>query len=310
MIEYEIIKHDKMKDLRVFINSIKMRSLHMHHDIELLLVLEGKGTIIIKSKKYYVTKGDTILIGAYETHEIIATQDSLTVLIIQFNTNTLKNYFPKLNNVVFLDVLPRDKFPKKEYTEFVNNIINISASYLKAEELFEFNCISCLSNILYSLFKYMDTIELSQSEYSKRNKVNNRIDRINSYIDANFQSPIRLQDIADIENITATHLSHFITENFGMSFQDYLTDKRLEYSLRMISDTSLTLSEIASVSGFSELKYMNKAFKETFDLTPNEYREKGFISLPINKKANVLEYIYSDKESLTLLKQIENKLLM
>ena len=121
MIEYEIIKHDKMKDLRVFINSIKMRSLHMHHDIELLLVLEGKGTIIIKSRKYHVTKGDTILISAYETHEIIATGDSLTVLIIQFNTNTLKNYFPKLNNVVFLDVLPRDKFPKKEYIEFISH---------------------------------------------------------------------------------------------------------------------------------------------------------------------------------------------
>lgn len=77
----------------------------------------------------------------------------------------------------------------------------------------------------------------------------------------------------------------------------------------MISDASLTLSEIASASGFSELKYMNKAFKETLDLTPNEYREKGFISLPINKKANALEYIYSDKKSLTLLKQIDNKLI-
>ena len=309
MIEYEIIKHDKMKDLRVFINSIKMRSLHMHHDIELLLVLEGKGTIIIKSKKYYVTKGDTILINAYETHEIISNQDSLTVLIIQFSTNTLKNYYHRLNNVIFLDVLPRDKFPKKDYQVFINNILDISYSYINAEELFEFNCISKLSNILYYLFKYMNTSELSQSDYSKRNKVNKRIDRINTYIDANYQSPIRLQDIAEIENITTTHLSHFITENFGMSFQDYLTDKRLECALRMISDTSLTLSEIASSSGFSELKYMNKAFKDTFDLTPNEYREKGFISLPINKKTNASEYIYSDKESLILLKQLNNNLI-
>ena len=78
----------------------------------------------------------------------------------------------------------------------------------------------------------------------------------------------------------------------------------MECALRIISDNSLTLSEIAASSGFSELKYMTSAFKDTFGLTPKRYREEGFINLPINKKANVSEYIYSDDESLSLLKRV------
>ena len=301
MIEYEIIKHDKMKDIRVLLNSIKMRSLHMHHDIELILVLDGRGSIIVKNKQYHVTKGDSLIINAYDNHEILSIKDSLTVVIIQFSNNLLNDYYHELKNTVFLDTLIRDKMPEKEYKLFYQNIIELSEEYIKADKLFELKCIHILSDILYYLFKYMNTSELSESEYSKRKKQNRRIDRISSYIDANYQEPIRLSDIAEIEGISTTHLSHFISENFGITFQEYLKDKRLESALRMISDNSLTLSEIAARSGFSELKYMNSAFQETFGLSPNKYREEGFISLPINKKANISEYIYSDQESLSLL---------
>lgn len=310
MIEYEIVKHDKMKDLRVFINSIKLRSLHMHHDMELLFVLDGKGTIIIKSKKYHVTKGDSILINAYDSHEIISSKDSLTLIIIQFSKNILNDYYYVLKNSIFLDALPRDILNKEDYQLFTNDILELSNAYIKADKLFELKCIQLLSNILYLLLKNLKTIELSQEEYSKQRKQNKRIDRINTYIDEHYQEQIRLSDIAEIEDISITHLSHFITDNFGMTFQEYLKDKRLECALRMISDSSLTLSDIASSSGFSELKYMTQAFKETFGLTPKEYRLKGFISLPINKKANVSEYIYSNDESLYLLNNLNIKSLL
>lgn len=307
MIEYEIIKHDKIKDLRVFINSIRMRSLHMHHDLELLMVIEGKGTIIIKSKKYYVTKGDSLLINAFESHEIIAINDALTVIIIQFSKDIFKEYYPPLQNAYFKEILLRNEIENKDYHRFVQDILDISKEYLKADNLFELNCLRYLSDILYLIFKYLKIQKLSESEYLKIKKQNNRLDRISSYIDTHFQEPIRLSDIAQIENITTTHLSHFFTNNFGMTFQEYLKDKRLEYALRLINNQSLSLTEISERSGFSELKYMNQAFKDTFDLTPNEYRNLGFVLSSTNKKVNLSEYIYSDSESLSILNKIKLK---
>ena len=220
MIEYEIVKHDKMKDIRVFINSIKMRSLHMHHDMELIFVLDGKGEIVIKGKKYHVTKGDSVLINAYDSHEILSSKDSLTVLIIQFSKNFLNDYYYSLKNTIFLDALPRDILPKEEYKKFTKNIFNLSNSYIEAKELFELNCINIMTDILYMLLKYLNTKQLSNEDYSKQRKQNNRIDRINSYIDEHYQESIKLSDIAELENISITHLSHFITDNFGMTFQE------------------------------------------------------------------------------------------
>ena len=305
MIEYEIIKHDKMKDIRIFLNAIRMRSLHMHHDIELMYVIDGRGTIGVKGRKYHVIAGDTILINAYESHEILSFEEPLTVIILQFSGNFLKDYCHILKNTVFLDVLPRDRTPEKEYGRLKDDILDLTKEYLKAEGLFELHCVRILSDILCLLLGYLSVSELTKEEYDRRSKQNRRIDRISTYIDAHYQEPIRLSEIASEEGISVTHLSHFITEHFGMTFQEYLKDKRLECALRMISDASLTLSEISLRSGFSELKYMTGAFLDTFGLSPNEYRRKGFIELPANKKVNASEYIFSEKQSLEILDQLQ-----
>lgn len=304
MIEYELVKHDKMKGLRVFVNSIRMRSSHMHHDIELIYVLNGKGTIVIKNDKYHVKEGDTILVNAFESHEILASYEAITVIIIQFSNHFLKDYFHNLKNALFKDVVLNKCLSKQDYDNLVENIFLLSKHYIQADKLFELICIQKLSNILYILFNNLEIEELSDPEYSRRKKTNQRINRISTFINENYTDQIRLQDIAEQEKITITHLSHIITENFGMSFQEYLKDKRLECAVRLIEDSSLSLSDISEMSGFSELKYMTKAFKEAFNLSPKEYRLKEFPSKTQHKKVNHSEYIYSREESLSLLKQI------
>ena len=304
MIEYELVKHDKMKGLRVFINSIRMRSIHMHHDLELLYVLKGEGNIIIKDEKHHVRLGDTILINAFDSHEIISESDALVLIIIQFSNHFLKDYFNHLKNAVFIDIEPKKVLSKKDYDNLVATIISLSHSYIQSDNLFELICIQDLSNILYILFENLRSEELSEAAYGRRKKQLRRINRIASHINSNYQDQIRLQDIAETENITITHLSHIITEYFGMTFQEYLKDKRLECALRLIGDSSLSLSEISEMSGFSELKYMTQAFKDKFGVTPKHYRANKITIDSNNNKTDLSEYIYTKDESISLLKTL------
>ncbi len=310
VVEYEVVRHNKIKDINVFINSIRMRSLHMHHDMELLLLVKGEGSILIKNRKYRIFEGDCILINAYESHEILSREGSMTFIIIQFSNHFLRDYFYTIRNAVFPDPLVREHFPEKEYKELTDDILALGKIYLEEKELYELQLVAVFSKILHSLFTYMNVEELSESEYSKRKKVNRRIDRISAYIEANYTEQIRLADIAESEDITLTHLSHFIRDNFGMSFQDYLKEKRLGAAVRLITDPSTTLSAVASESGFSELKYMTAAFKDVFDLTPQQYRQMGLDLSAENKKASAFEYIYSKDEALHLLSEIETSIIL
>jgi YesN/AraC family two-component response regulator len=50
-----------------------------------------------------------------------------------------------------------------------------------------------------------------------------------------YQHPIRLEEVAKTVGMTPAYLSHFISKNLGVSFQDYLTSLRFEHALRMIA---------------------------------------------------------------------------
>lgn len=226
------------------------------------------------------------------------------VLIVQFSNHFLRDYFYAIRNTVFLNPLLRPQFPSDVYENFRNDILSLAENYWKEEALYELRCVEQFSRILQNLFTYVKNEELKENEYAKRKKQNRRIDRIASIIDANYQGPLRLSEIAEAEGLTTTHLSHIITEAFGMSFQEYLKNKRLECSLRMLGDTSLTLSEIAAMSGFSELKYMTKAFRETFGLTPQEYRNSPALPPLSEQRRDAAEYIFSKEEALTFFESI------
>ena len=47
-----------------------------------------------------------------------------------------------------------------------------------------------------------------------------------SYIEANYQEKLLLSDVARHEHLSVTYLLHFFTENFGLNFQEYLSNLR------------------------------------------------------------------------------------
>ena len=301
MIEYEIVKHDRIHGVRVLVNTIRIRSVHMHHDTELLYVIRGSGTVIIRNRSFSLSENDGIIINAYESHEILSNESDFTLIIIQFSGHFLQDYSP-IRNVLFPEENLIRLLSENEMNRLREEIYDLSISYLEAEGYFRLYCVSRLSGILFRVLNNIEAQVLDEAEYAKRRKSEKRMKRISEYIEQNYQDPIRLSDIAEQEGITVTHLSHLIREQFGMSFQEYLKNKRLENAVRMIH-TQRTLSEISALCGFSELKYMTKAFQEAFQMTPAEYRRMEAPAVSRNKSQDSSEYIYSRWEALRLLKE-------
>ena len=144
---------------------------------------------------------------------------------------------------------------------------------------------------------------------TKIKKKNNRLERIISYIDENFDTQIRLEDITARENISVTHFSHLFTATFGMTFQEFISVKRMEQCIRLMSNKEKTLMEICYESGFSDPKYMNKVFIKKYGCTPKEYRRKYLnCSENVLESAGKLEHIFKDFDSLKAVKDFKNSL--
>lgn len=57
----------------------------------------------------------------------------------------------------------------------------------------------------------------------------------------------------------------------GMSGNEFIRKVRLKYSLRLLTEENLNISEAAYASGFNDLGYFRNCFKEEYGMAPSEY---------------------------------------
>lgn len=92
------------------------------------------------------------------------------------------------------------------------------------------------------------------------------------YILANYSQKLTLSDVADACFVNKSHLSHIFKVNMGISFVDYIVKYKMQMLRLMISDTDMTMNEMADELGYDDCKYMSRLFKNTYRMTISEYK--------------------------------------
>ena len=84
---------------------------------------------------------------------------------------------------------------------------------------------------------------------------------------------LKNSDIAAAMNVSEVWFRRLFKEKYGLSPHAYLLSLRTEKAKLLLSDSSLTVTEIAEDCGFSGVYHFCKAFKDKTGLTPTEYRK-------------------------------------
>jgi two-component system response regulator YesN len=56
---------------------------------------------------------------------------------------------------------------------------------------------------------------------------------------------------------------------------DFLRKLRLEKATRLLQTDTIGLAEVAARSGFQSASYFCRAFRQSFNMSPGEFRESG-----------------------------------
>lgn len=96
--------------------------------------------------------------------------------------------------------------------------------------------------------------------------------RLTQYIRDNFDRHLSLTDAAEAVNLSPTYLAHLIKKETGKTFLELLTQRRLERAKELIAHTALPIAAIAEQSGFSDLAYFTRRFKQLTGVSPSRFR--------------------------------------
>lgn len=96
--------------------------------------------------------------------------------------------------------------------------------------------------------------------------------RARSYIEKNYMRKVTVRDIADELHISYYHLSHVFKQEMNLSPQDYLISYRMNEACRLLTDTRMSMSEIAACVGYGNQSHFNVQFKTLKGVSPGQYR--------------------------------------
>src|SRR5204863_1241686 len=92
--------------------------------------------------------------------------------------------------------------------------------------------------------------------------------------------------------ITDRHLRRAFGAEFGVSPVEFAQTQRLLLAKRLLTDTGLTVTEIAFASGFGSLRRFNALFKQRYRLQPGELRRRMKVNGAVSSDALNFELSY------------------
>ncbi len=153
--------------------------------------------------------------------------------------------------------LCRDEFWKNALLRSIKNASNIDA----------------LSEQLSQIVDYhLDKATTVSSEVSET--MAKLIERAQKYIAENLTDPqLSLEAVAAHLKISPAYLSRNFCKVCSVTFVEYVTSLKMECAIRLLTESSESIDQIASRLGYSSTNYFISRFKKHFDMTPNVYRK-------------------------------------
>ena len=96
--------------------------------------------------------------------------------------------------------------------------------------------------------------------------------RLTAYIDAHLTGRIRIEELAQLLNLSESHFSRVFRCTFGTSAHEYLTRRRIEVAQSLMLTTPEPLCAIALRCGLSDQSHFTRVFRRIVGETPYAWR--------------------------------------
>ncbi len=102
---------------------------------------------------------------------------------------------------------------------------------------------------------------------------NTHIQKAITYIEEQIGNDLGLQQVAQHVHLHPNHVSDLFKKETGMKFVDYVTKKKMQRAMDILSQSPMKISEVAAMVGYEDVKYFGQMFKKHTGKTPSQFRE-------------------------------------
>ncbi len=267
---------------RVGVRRFGAENEHIQLCSTLSLVESGSGVFYLGQKAIPIKAGDLILIRCNEPHCLCIDNDKGPIYIsyVSFHLSSILPVAAEWIDSRLTDIFIYDnddfynKFDDNEYADEIKRLIlEIKAELLRDKP----NYYAAKSKFLTIIARVIDLVG-SEKKITKQESTRN-IDIVwesVEYIRSHMTEDLSVELIAQESNMDVSYFSKIFKSVLGLSPWNYIIHSRIDLAMSYLRDekAKYSITDIASMSGFSNLSNFNRTFKKIVGMTPSEFRKQ------------------------------------
>ena len=237
--------------------------MHWHDEFEFFFVHEGVSEVHVGTREISLKEGDAVFINSGQLHSVKG---------------------GILRSIVFKEraISPEGSVFQKSLTKPL--LADPSAAFMASSELTPllseaWEAENRLDRDRYNLERYLVTKAMGivkdlfpVSDGPHDTAVTDRMKKILRYIDLHLGEPISNACLCEEAAVSESVLLRMFRSTVGTSPIEYVLTLRLDKAEHLLITTDMSISETASLCGFSDMSYFAKVFRQRKGMTPSERR--------------------------------------
>jgi len=226
----------------------------------LAYVISGHGVITIDKKVYHPSKGDIFILPINSCHEYhVDGREPWAFMWFNIKGKLLPILLEvyNLENKYICEYCNVEQLFKKAIAVAFEGSTDI---HLQHKEI-----VSIIFNIITEI---AETVRTQKLDYSDNVLI------IKNYLDNHIDKTISLDDLSIYVAMSQRNMNRIFKKEVGLTVYDYFLNKKIQLIKTMLTNTNLTLKEIAYRLNFSDVYYFSNLFKKKTGYSPLIYRKK------------------------------------
>lgn len=249
---------------------------HYHDVYEIYYLISGTRRQLVDNRIYDIQKGDMILIPKNAVHKTSCIDRNPHVrYLLSFSDLFIQSICTEMGPDTIGNVFQTVKLTVPETRrEYVRNLFDKISDESQSGNTDQYSAM-LIKNYLAELFAFLIRYRRSDPTTDGQEEIREaKIQQATKYISDHYNQNITLRDVAESVYMSETYFSKKFKKVTGLNFSEYLTSIRLQQADKLLSETSLSIADVAERCGFCDANYFGDVFRKAKGISPLKYRKQ------------------------------------
>ncbi|MCA0756565.1 AraC family transcriptional regulator [Paenibacillus sp. N4] len=226
----------------------------------LALVTYGKCVYWVKQEKVILEKGDLLLIpGGVPYYG----KSIPTVLHTKYVVN-----FRRTDAEVALPVLRLTEPVNRRlgcYEVVLERLRSVLRGWNEKPPYYELMSQALLTEALIMLNQELDRGAIPSEKHR-------RVESMKQYISTHYRGRVTKEELGDVIKTTPNYAATLFKTVTNQTISEYVHNQRIKTAVYMLTESQLTIGEIADYLGYNDVSYFHRIFKRSTGKSPSDYQ--------------------------------------